>query len=219
MPESKKPTLQEQLLAEASSYLQADPIEILVLQSDGALDNWRILDSIEDSLREQGILSETTQVFRIADFFHACEHLKKALDLYYGKNSAKSLAKWVELRTKLLENDDGVDVIVRRLTYFRNRTSKRSFRRKKLTTELRYFRNRIDMMRYAEFVRKGLPIGTGVTEAACKTLVTQRMKRSGMRWTISGGQGVLTLRSLLQSNRWDSGWTLLKESDQGTIKS
>lgn len=217
MPESKKPTLQEQLFAEASSYLQADPIETLVLQSDGAIDNWRILDSILDSLEEQGILSKTTQVYRIADFFHASEHLKKATDLYYGKNSAKSRTKWAELRTKLLEDDDGVDTIIRRLTYFRNRTSKRSSRRKRLTTELRYFRSRSDMMRYAEFVRKGLPIGTGITEAACETLVTQRMKRSGMRWTISGGQGVLTLRSLLQSKRWDSGWALLKESYREAI--
>ena len=68
------------------------------------------------------------------------------------------------------------------------------------------------MMAYADFVAKGLPIGTGVTEAACKTLVTQRMKRSGMRWAMTGGQGVLTLRSLLQSARWERGWTLLAQS-------
>jgi hypothetical protein len=45
-------------------------------------------------------------------------------------------------------------------------------------------------------------------EAACKTLVTQRLKRSGMAWTHDGGQSILTLRSLIQSKRWRSGWTL-----------
>ncbi len=59
-------------------------------------------------------------------------------------------------------------------------------------------------MKYAEFERLGLPIGSGVTEAACKTLVTQRLKRSGMRWSVTGGQEILTLRALLQSDRWKS---------------
>jgi len=219
MPESKKPTLHEQLEAEASSYLQTATIANLVFQSDGAKDNWRILNSIKDSLQEQGVVGPETQVYRIADFFHAAEHLKAATDLYYGSDSVKSRTVWQELRLKLLEKEDGVNAVIQKLAYFRNRTPKRSkTRRKKLTTELAYFRSRREQMRYADFVEKGLPIGTGVTEAACKTLVTQRLKRSGMRWAISGGQGVLTLRSLLRSNRWDSGWELISSSYQQKIR-
>lgn len=215
MPESRKPTLHEQLEGEVSSYLQAAPmVANFVCQSDGALENWRILNSIVDSLREQEVLGPETQVHRIADFFHALEHLKTALDLYYKSNTLKSRAVWQELKLKLLEKKNGVDEVIRKLTYFRNRVSKTrsKTRRKKLTRELAYFRTRKEQMRYAEFVEKGLPIGTGVTEAACKTLVTQRLKRSGMRWAILGGQGVLTLRSLLQSKRWDRGWELLTGS-------
>ena len=212
MPESMKPTLHEQLEAEASSYLQGMPLLNFVCQSDGAPDNWRILDTIVESLREQEILAPDAKVYRITDFYHATEHLKKATDLYYGKDSPKSQSSWAELRLRLLKEPDGVDTVIRRLTYFRNRFPKRSSRRKKLTKVLKYFRDRIDMMAYADFVAKGLPIGTGVTEAACKTLVTQRMKRSGMRWAMTGGQGVLTLRSLLQSARWERGWTLLAQS-------
>ena len=59
---------------------------------------------------------------------------------------------------------------------------------------------------------KGLPIGSGVVEAACKTLVTERLKRSGMRWGPRGGQAILTLRSLVQSRRFDHAWTLLAHS-------
>ena len=58
-------------------------------------------------------------------------------------------------------------------------------------------------------LRQGLPIASGVIEAACKTLVTQRMKRSGMAWRQPGGQGILTIRSLIQSDRWQAAWTLL----------
>ena len=64
-------------------------------------------------------------------------------------------------------------------------------------------------MHYAAYQRLHLPIGSGVVEAACKTLVTQRLKGSGMAWTMTGGQAILTLRSLLQSERWDKAWPLL----------
>ena len=65
-------------------------------------------------------------------------------------------------------------------------------------------------MGYAEYLRNGLPIASGVIEASCKTLVTQRLKQSGMAWTRTGGQAILTLRSLIQSDRWLPAWELLR---------
>ena len=64
---------------------------------------------------------------------------------------------------------------------------------------------------------QGLPIGSGVVEATCKTLVTERLKRSGMRWSERGGQAILTLRALLQSNRFDSGWSLLLQTYRAEV--
>ncbi len=61
-------------------------------------------------------------------------------------------------------------------------------------------------MNYYDLRKNKLPIGSGVVEAACKNLIGARMKKSGMRWTIDGGQTVLTLRSLILSNRWDNFW-------------
>jgi len=49
-----------------------------------------------------------------------------------------------------------------------------------------------------------LPLGSGVTEAACKTVFTQRLKQSGMRWEVSGGQVVVTLRVVLLSGVWEA---------------
>ena len=72
-------------------------------------------------------------------------------------------------------------------------------------------------MRYAEQLANNLPIGSGVVEAACKTLVTQRMKCSGMRWRRPGGQGVLTLRSLIQSGWFENGWKLLAATYCGKV--
>ena len=69
-----------------------------------------------------------------------------------------------------------------------------------------------DAMRYADTQARHLPIGSGVVEAACRTLVTQRLKRSGMRWRRAGGQAILTLRSLLQSARFEQAWALVLQN-------
>ena len=62
-------------------------------------------------------------------------------------------------------------------------------------------------MHYPEFVAAGLPIGSGVTEAACKTLVKQRLCASGMRWKDKGATIVLSLRALTQTvGRWAQFW-------------
>ena len=62
-----------------------------------------------------------------------------------------------------------------------------------------------------------MPIGSGVVEATCKTLVTERLKRSGMRWSERGGQAILTLRALLQSHRFESGWSLLLQTYRADV--
>ena len=99
---------------------------------------------------------------------------------------------------------------------FQSSTAKGN-RRKRLEAELTYFRNQQNRMHYPDYIRLNLPIASGVMEASCKTLVTQRMKRSGMAWAKDGGQAVLTLRSLIQSNRWHSAWTLLSADFRKTI--
>ena len=64
------------------------------------------------------------------------------------------------------------------------------------------FRNRWRMC-YREFRAAGCPIGSGTVESACKLVVQQRMKQSGMRWSRHGAQAMLALRSALLSDRWD----------------
>ncbi len=61
-------------------------------------------------------------------------------------------------------------------------------------------------MQYRNLSVRGVAIGSGVVEAANKTLVTRRMKRFGMRWRIAGGQAVLTVRALIKSGRFDRAW-------------
>ena len=64
-------------------------------------------------------------------------------------------------------------------------------------------------MNYYDLAEKGYPIGSGEVEAANKVLVTHRLKRSGQRWGRDGGQGVLSFRALLKSDRFERAWPML----------
>ena len=108
----------------------------------------------------------------------------------------------------LLDDSDGVEKVIRALDYQR----KKFPRRTRIGEVLRYFRRNRHRMRYADTQARHLPIGSGVVEAACKTLVTQRLKRSGMRWRHPGGQAILTLRAQVESSRFDQAWALLSDT-------
>ena len=77
---------------------------------------------------------------------------------------------------------------------------------------INYFRLHRDRVRYAEFIARGLPIGSGPVESAAKNIVQARLKRSGMRWSRDGGQHVLDLLAYLKSGRWEPMWNTLTKA-------
>ena len=123
----------------------------------------------------------------------------------YGEGTVKCRAQFDKLRLVLLEDPDGVEKIIRSLVHL----TKQHPGSGRIGTELAYFRRHRRRMRYATWRAACLPIGSGVVEAACKTLAAQRLKRSGMRWRHEGGQAILTFRGLIQSERFDGAWALL----------
>jgi hypothetical protein len=211
MPESKKVTLQQQLETEVASILALRPELLRVHLADGAKDNWRLMNAIEACLP-----APLEAPIEIVDYYHACDHLKRGCDAAWGESTQKGKDYFDRLKARLKENPDGAKLIIRTLR-FQHSTAKGN-RRKRLAVELTYFRNQQQRMHYPDYLRLNLPIASGVMEASCKTLVTQRLKRSGMAWTNEGGQAILTLRSLIQSNRWQSAWTLLSADFRKIVK-
>jgi hypothetical protein len=211
MPESRKVSLQQQLETEVASILALKPDLLRVHLADGAKDNWRLMNEIEAHLPETH-----QKIIEIVDYYHACDHLKRGCDAAWGESTPESKEYFDRLKTKLKETENGAKLIMRVLR-FQSSTAKGN-RRKRLEAELTYFRNQQERMHYLDYMRCNLPIASGVMEASCKTLVTQRMKRSGMTWEKEGGQAILTLRSLIQSNRWPSAWALLSADFHATIK-
>jgi hypothetical protein len=202
MPEHKKVRLGEQLQAEAQAILGARPDLRRVYLADGADSNWELLAEVE-----RAVGGNPGGSLQIVDFYHACTHLKRGCDAIWGESTPRSQAGFARLRVLLKESDDGAECIRRTFKYHAGRAT--GARRKRIRGALTYFRNQRGRMYYAAYQRQHLPIASGVIEAACKTLVTQRLKGSGMAWTIAGGQAILTLRSLLQSGRWAQAWPLL----------
>ena len=193
MPEAKKATLKRSLLAELMVVLKRRPGLRVAKVADGAEDNWTFL---HDELPEGP---------EVVDFYHAAEHLNAALAAVYGDGTLQTQRRFNDLRHVLREEPDGVDTVITALAHLRRKHA----RNRRIATELAYFRKNRHRMRYALMAARGIPIGSGVVEAACKTLVAQRLKCSGMRWGIDGGQAILTVRGWTQSERFDSAWARL----------
>ena len=196
MPETNKATLKTTLSADIEAVLAKRPELRLIKLADGAKDNWTYLSETLPEGEE------------LIDFFHAAENLHAAFDNAYGQGSAKAHSQFEKYRHILRHDDDGVEKVIRALKYLHSKHP----RRKRLKQALGYFRRNRHRMGYTQAKSQNLPIGSGVVEAACKTLVTQRMKCSGMRWRHAGGQAILTLRAHIQSNRFEQAWELLSDT-------
>jgi hypothetical protein len=137
----------------------------------------------------------------ILDFYHAAEHLGELCAALYGQSSAASQAQRNLWQSSLKE--DGIDQV---LSEARAALPRRGPRRQAAQKQIAYFEKNRNRMLYATFRALGYFIGSGVVEAGCRTLIGQRLKQSGMFWSIQGAQNVISLRSALLSNRFDPYW-------------
>lgn len=192
MPETHKATLKDQLTAEVMGALIQRPDLRVVKLADGAADNWSYLSDILPFGEE------------CLDFYHASEYLSKALAAAYGETTPRYRERFDTLGGVLRDDPQGVDKVIGALCCLRARYPRRTVLHKAVA----YFREHRHRMPYARLRAQQLPIGSGVVEAACKMLVSQRLKRSGMRWREPGGQAILTFRAWCQRDRYDRAWAL-----------
>lgn len=144
----------------------------------------------------------------VVDYFHATEHLSEGLKAAYGEATGRHRRRFMELGDILLTEPDGVDQVIAALRELREACAARQAK-SILEREEKFFAKNRPRMQYAALRACGLPVGSGVQEAACKTLATQRLKQSGMQWAMEGGQAILTSRVWCQSGRFDEAWALI----------
>ena len=139
----------------------------------------------------------------ILDFFHAAEHLKSLAQALWGEDTEQSKTQWERWAKLLKEQPDGLDTVLREA---RQALPRRGKRRGAALKQIAYFESNTDKMRYAEYLARGLFIGSGVVEAGCKTVIGRRLKQSGMFWGVSGAQNVLDIRCLLENRQFGLFW-------------
>ena len=138
----------------------------------------------------------------VVDYWHACGYLSTLATSLFGEG-AKAWSWFRKWRHWLRDRRQGVAQVIRSAMWHYNNGGRRGqARREAFWKAYRYLRKHSKWMQYASYKRQGLPIGSGVTEAACKTVFAERLKRSGMTWNREGGQVVVDLRVLKLSKVW-----------------
>jgi hypothetical protein len=166
----------------------ADHVRQLTLLGDGAAWIWTIATD------------KFPGATQIVDLFHAREHLHDlARLLEFMLLDRKD--EWLAARMEDLDYGD-IDGICRAARVFRLEGIKKD----QLDTALGYFENNAPRMRYKWFRSRGLFVGSGLVESGCKAVIGQRLKLSGMRWTITGADAITTLRCQQASRPEDRIW-------------
>jgi hypothetical protein len=202
MPEDRAPSFKKKFEAEVDAGVAKCPKDIIkIVLCDGARGIWSYIDNEE---RFAGFE-------KLIDYWHAAEHLSLAAEALFGKGTDEAAAWYDKCLKKLREEERGVQRVLDSMNYYAKTRKLSSGRRKDLKTQRTFFWRNKHRMAYADFRRRGLPVGSGPVEAACKSLVKARLCRSGMRWSRAGGQRILDLRTYVKSNRWDAFWTEYKK--------
>jgi hypothetical protein len=161
--------------------------EICVI-GDGALWIWNIADE------------QFHGACQIVDLYHAREHYWTVARACFKSKDEQN--KWAEDRRMEL-NDGNVEGVIKAIEVLRLLPD---YDKELCEREIGYFEKNKERMRYADFRRRKLFVGSGVMEAGCRTIVAQRLKQSGMHWTVKGANSIIALRCSLLSNRWEDFW-------------
>jgi hypothetical protein len=147
---------------------------------------------------------EKLEWIRVADYYHTSERLWTMAEQLFGKGSRTT--SWVRKMQKWLLKPSGAYRVLHSAAALRQQQKLRGKKLADFDRAYRYIRDRMEYMRYADYRKLGIPLGSGVTEAGCKTVYTQRLKLSGMRWQKAGAQRILNLRVLRISGVWDEAY-------------
>lgn len=175
----------EPLLWATGVQHRADLAAEIVFVADGAAWIWKLVER------------NFPRAVQIVDWFHAVEYLTPIAEAAFGANSPKG-REWLEaVTTDLWEGQ--VERVIFACQAFEHHAHAGEAARKAVT----YYSNNARRMDYARFRAAGYQIGSGTIESGCKQIATQRLKRSGARWTLEGARMTAKARAAWLSGQWD----------------
>ncbi len=188
-PEKGKMTYDHIFNKMLEEYKEKYPLTKKIGIADGAIDNWNYLIPRTD--------------VQILDYYHALQYLEKFAITCIKNDSQQA---WFKRHRRLLKNNlQGADLCIRAMTDIY-----KDLKGKKANEDglicINYFRKYKDKMKYKSYQNQLWPIGSGVTESACKSMVKIRMGGPGMRWTRLSVDNILMARGLILSNYWRQFW-------------
>jgi hypothetical protein len=172
--------------------------------ADGAGSNWNWLNARTD--------------YQVLDFYHLSEYVGKAASALFKPSQEEEKEEWLtNWLHKIKHSNTGAMELRDELNKIKKGKTGAVF--DTLNRVAEYLDNQKDRTKYLREIKANRPIGSGVTEAACKTLIKQRMCKAGMRWKIDGAANVIALRSLiLTEGRWDAFWNkIMKYGNNGLL--
>jgi len=138
---------------------------------------------------------------QIIDLYHAREHYWSVARAVFGCDK-EAIKAWTDERRSQL-NQGKVEQVIEAIE---NLLSFTEDEKELLKREIGYFEKNKKRMRYNQFRRQGLFVGSGVVEAGCRAVIGQRLKQSGMHWSVRGANNIIALRCCILSNRWEDFW-------------
>lgn len=189
------------MTADVRAALRRQPSLTVGIVQDGAPEMWNRTREGLQTLKDKGVIDAWREGI---DRYHLSERIADALRLFdmAEHDRERLLNDW---HARFDHDDATIDTVER---YLRRRYGELSpADQERLWDHLTYIRNNKDRMRYATLRDAGLPVGSGVTESAARTLIGQRAKGRGRRWLEERLRGVLTLRALRHSDRLPRFWS------------
>lgn len=189
----------DNMVRDVEQALKQNQALTIAIVQDGAPELWTLLRK-----RLKPIVPKPVEIL---DWYHASERLSDCLELCVS-NTEKRREMRKRWQTNLLEKKDGAARFIRSLRRYLKKLRKSGDHdgETRLREHLNYFAKRRAQLCYLMATKRGLPIGSGVTEGTCKSLVAQRAKRSGQRWRPYGLGMALGVRALRQSDRFQAAW-------------
>jgi hypothetical protein len=166
--------------------------EQVVLIGDGAHWIWDLADE------------QFPGAVQIVDLYHAKEHVWDVAHAVFGRTTPQG-ASWAKQACDLLVHGK-IENLVAQISQLPSIAPPPGKTKSVPEQALGYFTTNAERMRYPAFRAQGMHVGSGIAEAACKTVVTARLKRTGMRWTPDGLDALLPLRTAKLNRTYDQFW-------------
>ena len=205
MPEAYQVTLSEQLTRLVREVLEEwdGPWPRLAYITDAGYHPTEYFANVLKQLEHPRHPNQRMDWTWIVDYYHACEYLSKLAQVLF--DDPRAMHAWSRrMRHRLKHEPNAVFRILHSAAKYHSEHVLTDKEEAAYQKAYQYLCSHKPHMDYAHYRRMKVPIGSGVTEAACKTVFTQRFKASGMSWGIEGGRMILVLRLATLSRIWDT---------------